>query len=117
MEALDLLPRNGRIFFPAKGNIAYQKGGWAGSVSVWLKTDPNTMFKSRFCDPVQITERGASNGGIWFDFNDAKPRDLRMGTFPAVTAGGKPIAENDPAAPIIWLKGAGFKSSEWHHVG
>ena len=116
LEARDLLPRNGRIFFPAQGNIAYRKGGWAGSVSVWLKTDPNTMLKSGFCDPVQITERGAANGGIWFDFNDAKPRDMRMGAFPAVPAGGKPIAESDPSAPIIWLKGVGFKASEWHHV-
>src|SRR5687767_14057702 len=46
LEATDLLPRNGRIFFPAKDNIAYRKGGWAGSVSFWLKTDPNTMLKS-----------------------------------------------------------------------
>jgi hypothetical protein len=116
LEARDLLPRNGRIFFPAQGNIAYRKGGWAGSVSVWLKTDPDTMFKGRFCDPVQITERGAGNGGIWVDFNDAKPRDMRMGAFPAVPAGGKPLAESDPSAPIIRLKGVGFKASEWHHV-
>ena len=59
-------------------------------------------------------ERG--NGGIWVDFNDAKPRDMRMGSFPAVPAGGKPLAESDPSAPIIWLKGVGFKASDWHHV-
>jgi hypothetical protein len=116
LEARDLLPRNGRIFFPAQGNIAYRKGGWEGSVSVWLKTDPNTMLKSRFCDPVQITERGASNGGLWFDFNDSKPRDMRMGAFPAVRTGEKPVGEGDPSAPIIWLKGVGFKADEWHHV-
>ena len=39
-----------------------------------------------------------------------------MGTFPAVPAGGKPIAESDPLAPIIWLKAAGFKATDWHHV-
>jgi hypothetical protein len=116
LEAAGLLPRNGRIFFPARGNLAYRKDGWGGSVSVWLKTDPNTMLKTRFCDPVQITERGATNGGIWFDFNDAKPRDMRMGAFPAVHVGAKPIAEGDPAAPIIWLKDVGFKATEWHHV-
>ncbi|MGH9630999.1 MAG: LamG-like jellyroll fold domain-containing protein [Bryobacteraceae bacterium] len=116
LEARDLLPHNGRIFFPAKDNIAYRTDGWAGSLSVWLKTDPNTMLKSRFCDPVQITQRGAGNGGIWFDFNDAKPRDLRMGAFPAVPAGGKALAESDPLAPIIWLKGVSFKASDWHHV-
>ncbi len=116
LEAVDLLPRNGRIFFPAKGNIAYKKGGWAGSVSVWLKTDPNTMLRTGFCDPVQITERGAANGGIWCDFNDAQPRDLRMGAFPVLRPGVKAIGENDPSSPIIWLKAPRFKATEWHHI-
>ena len=74
-----MLPRNGRIFFPAKGNLAFKKGGWGGAVSLWINTDPNTLLKTKFCDPIQITQKGANNGGIWFDFNDAKPRDLRMG--------------------------------------
>src|SRR2546423_1205436 len=34
LEAVDVLPNNGRIFFQAKGNIAYKKGGWGGAVSV-----------------------------------------------------------------------------------
>jgi hypothetical protein len=116
LEATDVLPNNGRIFLPAKGNIAYKKGGWGGSLSVWINTDPNKLFKTGFCDPIQITQKGANNGGIWFDFNDAKPRDLRMGVFPAVPEGQKGIAESDPAAPMVWVKGVGFKSGDWHHV-
>src|SRR5262245_20887130 len=42
-EAVDVLPRNGRIFFPAKGNLSFKNGGWGGSVSVWCKTDPDKM--------------------------------------------------------------------------
>jgi hypothetical protein len=116
LEATDVLPRNGRAFFPAKGNLAYRKGGWGGSVSVWVNTDPNTLFKTPFCDPIQITQKGATNGGIWFDFNDAKPRDLRMGVFPAVAEGQKPVAESDPAAPMVRVPGIGFKAGDWHHV-
>jgi hypothetical protein len=116
LEAIDVLPRNGRIYFPARGNLAYNDSGWSGSASVWIKTDPNTMFKSRFCDPLQITQKGASNGAIWFDFNDAKPRDMRMGTFPAVAEGRKPVAESDPGAPIVWVKNVGFQASDWHHI-
>jgi hypothetical protein len=84
--------------------------------SITKRKRTGSSLKTSFCDPVQITERGAGNGGIWVDFNDAKPKDMRMGTFPAVPPGGKPIAEKDPSAPIIWLKGAGFKANEWHHV-
>jgi len=35
LEAVNVLPDNGRIYFPAKGNLAFKKDGWAGSVSVW----------------------------------------------------------------------------------
>jgi hypothetical protein len=116
LEAVDVLPNNGRIFFPAKGNIAFKKGGWGGAVSVWIKTDPNRLLKTPFCDPVQITQKGANNGGIWFDFNNAKPRDLRMGAFPSIPDGQKGIGEDDPKAPMVRVPGVGFKQTDWHHV-
>jgi hypothetical protein len=116
LQATDVLPRNGRIFFPAKDNIAFKKGGWSGAVSMWINTDPNKLLKTKFCDPVQITQKGANNGGIWFDFNDASPRDLRMGVVPAVPPSAKPIGEADPNAPLVPVKGVAFKEGEWHHV-
>ncbi len=116
LECVDVIPDNGRVYFPAKGNLAYKKGGWGGTVSFWLKGDPNTMLKTGFCDPVQLTQKGANNGGIWCDFNDKKPRDFRMGVFPAVAEGVKPIAESDPKAPIVKTKSTVFKTDEWHHV-
>ena len=116
LEAVDVLPDNGRIYFPAKGNLAFKKDGWAGSLSVWCKTDPDAMLKTKFCDPIQITQKGAGNGGLWFDFNDAKPRDLRHGAFPMVPEGGKPIPESDPKAPMVRVPGIGWKAGDWHHV-
>lgn len=116
LEAVDVLPNNGRILFPARGNIGYRAGGWGGAVSIWMNTDPDKLLKTPFCDPVQITEKGANNGGVWCDFTDVKPRDMRLGAFPAVVEGLKPLLESDPAAPIVTLKDAGFKAGEWHHV-
>jgi hypothetical protein len=117
LEVVDVLPNNGRIFFPAKGNLAYRDTGWGGAVSVWINTDPNTLFKTPFCDPVQITQKGANNGGIWFDFNAAKPRrDLRMGVFPAVAEAQKGVGEDDPNAPMVRVPGVDFKTGQWHHV-
>src|SRR6187431_2504833 len=29
LEAVDVLPDNGRIFFPARGNIGHKSGGWS----------------------------------------------------------------------------------------
>jgi hypothetical protein len=65
---------------------------------------------------VQITEKGANNGGIWLDFNDASPRDARMGVFPAIAAGQPGIKESDPDAPLVVVKAVGFQVGQWHHV-
>jgi hypothetical protein len=116
LKVVDVLPNNGRIFFPAKGNIGFKKGGWSGAVSFWINTDPNKLLKTPFCDPVQITHKGANNGGIWFDFNNARPRDCRMGIFSAVSKGQKPISEDDPKAPMVRVPGAPFKAGDWHHI-
>jgi len=116
LEAVDVLPRNGRVFFPAKGNLPFDPKGWSGALSVWCKTDPNKLLKTTFCDPIQITQKGANNGGLWFDFNNAKPRDMRHGAFPAVAEGQKPIAEEDPAAPLVRVPKIDWQESDWHHV-
>lgn len=115
LEATDVLPNRGRFFYPVKGNLAFKKGGWGGACSMWINMDPQAL-KLQFCDPVQITQKGANNGGIWFDFNDAKPRDLRMGVFPAVPDGKTGAKESDADAPMVRVPKVAFKSGEWHHV-
>src|SRR5262249_9078495 len=89
LEAVGGLANNGRIFLPLKDNLAFKKGGWGGAFSVWINTDPDKLLKTKFCDPIQITEKGANNGGIWVDFNNDSPRTMRMGVFPAVKPGEK----------------------------
>ncbi len=116
LEAADVLKNNSCIYFPAKGNLAFDAKGWGGSVSMWCKTDPDKMLKTRFCDPVQITQKGANDGGLWFDFNDKKPRDLRHGAFPSVPAGTKGIGEDSPDSPMVRVPKVGWKADDWHHV-
>lgn len=116
LEALDVLPENGRIFFPAQNNLAYDARGWSGTVSFWIKTNPDTMLKTPFCDPIQITEKGATNGGLWIDFPDSDPRDLRLGAFQSEGDGRERIPESDPDAPLVVVSPVGFKETDWHHV-
>jgi hypothetical protein len=116
LEAVDVLPNRGRLFFPAKGNIAFKPTGWNGSVSFWLKTNPDTMLKTKYCDPIQITQKRAHNGALWVDFPDTKPRDLRLGAFTSLAVGEAPLKEFNPAAPLIRVKNIGFKEDEWHHI-
>jgi hypothetical protein len=117
LEAIDLPPRNGRLYFPAKGNVAFRKdGSWGGALSVWVNTDPNQSLKTPFCDPVLVTQRGLNNGSIFVHFNDAKPRALQAGTYPSIPVGQEPIPEEDPKAPLTRLKDVNFKAGEWHHI-
>jgi hypothetical protein len=66
---------------------------------------------------VQITQKGANNGGIWLDFTNDKPRAMRLGTFPAAPPGQDPIKESDADAPLVWVRKVGFKAGDWHHIG
>ncbi len=116
LDPKEALPKNGRIYFPVKNHLSYKPGGWSGAVSVWCNTDPNATIQAKFCDPIQITHKGAGDGGIWFDFNDAKPRDLRLGTFPAVVPGVKPAKESDADAPMVRVPKVDWKAGQWHHV-
>lgn len=116
LECVDVLPQRGRIFFPAQGNLDFDGDGWSGAASMWLNTDPNTLLKTPYCDPLQITHKGAHDGGIWIDFPDSKPRDMRMGIFPGLAAGEKPLEESDPEASIVRLRRVPFESGRWHHV-
>jgi hypothetical protein len=114
--ATDVVPKNGWLYFPVKGNLAYKKDGWSGSLSVWCNTDPHRLIKAKFCDPVQITQKGYDNGALWFDFNDAKPRALRFGAFTARPEGQKAVPESDPKVPLVRAPGVDWKAGEWHHV-
>lgn len=116
LEALDVLPENGRIYFPAEGNIGYKHNGWGGAFSLWCNTDPNQLLKTSFCDPIQITEKGANNGGLWFDFNNERPRDMRHGAFPGEAEGHPAFKETDANAPMVKVPKIEWKSGEWHHV-
>ncbi len=116
LEATEVLPNRGRIFYPAASNLAYSKDGWDGAVSYWLQTNPDTMLRTRFCDPIQITHRGAHNGGLWNDFPDSKPRSMRLGAFRGLADGEKAIKESDPQAPLVRIPKIGFKENEWHHI-
>lgn len=116
LEALAVLPNRGRLFFPAKGNIAFRSTAWDRTVSFWLRTNPDTMLQSRFCDPIQITQKRAHDGALWIDFPDTKPRDLRLGAFTALTQGEAALKESDPLAPLIHVKKIGFQEHDWHHL-
>src|SRR3990170_7766227 len=45
------------VFFRAQRNMRYASSDWSGTVSFWLRVDPQGQLEPGFCDPVQITPR------------------------------------------------------------
>lgn len=112
LELVGDLPRNGILYYPAAGKLAHQRGGWSGAFSIWVKPSAQTPF----CDIVYITQKRWNNGGIWFDFNHDKERDLRVGTFPAVPDGQEGPKETDANIPMLRIAKNALRFDDWNHV-
>lgn len=56
------------VFFKAEKNLAYAKDDWSGTVSFWLKTDPETELAPGYCDPIQITPREWNDAAFFVEF-------------------------------------------------
>ena len=69
------------VGFHARGNISYAADSFQGPVILSMSLDPGAI-PSRYCDPLQITDKKYSGSCIWRDFtkNDDPP-DLRLGIF------------------------------------
>ena len=106
------------IFFDGFRNVDYRARDWSGTVSLWLKLDPETDLDPGFADPLQLTTRAWNDGSFFVDFNkDGDPRDFRLGAFSDLSfwnPGNKEIPENQ--WPMLKVLSPPFGSDEWTHV-
>lgn len=53
-----------------------------GTLSFWLRLDPDKDLAPGFSDPIQITDKAYNDSAIWVDFTkDDVPRHFRLGVF------------------------------------
>src|SRR6056297_3830751 len=108
------------VFFYEGIEAGYQKENWSGTVSVWLKLDPDRDLEPGFCDPIQITERAWNDGAFFIDFDKELPRDFRFGVFPDFeTWNPNDTKFNDvPVAdrPLVTVESPPFRRDAWTHV-
>ncbi len=70
------------VFFAAPGNQHYAKENWSGTVSFWLRLDPETELEPGFTDPIQITPKAWNDAAFFVEFGkDEKPRHFRLGAY------------------------------------
>ncbi len=119
-DALRFSAKTKEVVFYEGIECGYQPRDWSGSVSVWLKLDPNQDLEPGFCDPLQITERAWNDAAFFVDFDKDLPRDFRLGVFADLKTWNPreieweqfPVAER----PMVVVKQPPFSSSEWTHV-
>lgn len=111
----------GYIYYPSAKNIAYSKENWSSTISFWLSLDPATDLKPGYCDPIQITDSGYNDAGIWVDFTKENPRDFRLGVIEDRDAWNPNPEGPDNENPIFidllpGVKNPPFGTGKWTHV-
>lgn len=100
--------------------MPYQSKDWSGTVSFWMRLDPDKDLEPGYCDPLQITEKAWNDGAFFVDFDKDLPRDFRLGVFSNLRFWNP---ENVPwekwpvdKRPMVTVKKPGFSRESWKHV-
>ncbi len=121
-DALRFKTKNTKaVFFKADGNIPFDPKNWTGTISFWLKLNPDEDLAPGFCDPIQVTDKAYNDSAIWVDFTkDDKPRHFRLGIFGALSAWNPNKLESDKNPDfnnrLVVVKQAPFARDRWTHV-
>ena len=106
------------LFYQAAKNLSYQSAQWSGSVSLWLKLDPEEDLEPGYCDPLFITPRAWNDAAFFVDFDkEGDPRDFRLGAFADLklwNPEGLEVPESE--RPLVKVANPPFSREAWTHV-
>jgi hypothetical protein len=109
------------VFFHGEKNFPHTKSNWSGTVSFWLRLNPDADLEPGFCDPIQITSKEWNDAAFWVDFSkDERPRHFRFGAFADRSVWDPDKRDYDalPAneRPVIPVTAPSFSRDRWTHV-
>jgi hypothetical protein len=118
--ALEFTRENSHVvFYKAEKNVAYSTENFSGTVSFWLRLDPQKIPQT-YTDPIQLTDKDYSNSAIWVDFtkNDT-PSDFRLGIFGDQKVWDKKNQKGESEAffwRLLKIVKPPFSPDKWTHV-
>ncbi len=119
-DALRFSDNSPQVLFYSGSNAGFQETNWAGTVSFWLKLNPDKDLKPGYCDPIQITDKTWNNAAFFVDFDKDLPRVFRLGVFsnykfwnPQDTPWDQIKIADRPMVPVAMPP---FRNDEWTHV-
>ncbi|MBK9170480.1 MAG: LamG domain-containing protein [Bryobacterales bacterium] len=121
-DALKFPTKNTKaVFYKAPRNVAFDARNWSGTLSFWLKLDPDKDLAPGYCDPIQVTDKAYNDSAIWVDYSkDDVPRHFRLGVFGALKSWNPDNlqGEENPAfsGRLVKVTRPPFRADRWTHV-
>ena len=111
--------RGANIFYAAQANAGFAPRNWSGTVSVWLRLDPDVDLTG-YADPVQMGDKGPLEQGIFIEFTRDAPRSFRLAACPAKQTWNAANRKWEDIAvaerPIVQVDQPPFSRERWTHV-
>ena len=110
-----------QVFFRGGDNIGYKPKNWNGSLSFWMRLDPDKDLEPGYCDPVQLVGQAWTEGNMFVEFSkDHTPRHFRYAIM-AVTKFWNPNNRKweempEPERPMVAVHQPPFRRDRWTHV-
>lgn len=108
------------FFYKGIDNMVYERDDWTGTVSFWIRLNPDEDLRDGYSDPIQITSRAWNDGALFVDFTAEDPRTFRFAIIPDREVwdpeerewGDVPFEER----PMLNIPDHPFSKDEWTHV-
>ena len=110
-----------QVFYKAVDNVGYKPKNWNGSLSFWMRLDPDKDLEPGYCDPVQLVGQAWNEGNMFVEFSkDHTPRHFRFAIM-AVTKFWNPNNRKweeipDKERPMVPVYQPPFRRDRWTHV-
>lgn len=109
------------VFFEGGPNMAHRPSDWQGTISFWLKLDPDKDLEPGYCDPLQLVGQTWDSGHMFAEFSkDHTPRRFRFAIRPVKQLWNPDNVkwEDSPEKPRLMSESVTppFRSDRWTHV-
>jgi len=108
------------FFYFGEENMHYESVNWSGTISFWMRLDPEEDLRSGYSDPIQITPHAWNNGALFVDFTEEIPRIFRFAIFADRDVWDPEQSEWDEIPieerPMVDVEDLPFNREDWTHV-
>lgn len=119
-DCLRFTEKTDQVVMFAGSEMHYAAENWSGTVSLWLRLNPDQDLPPGFCDPLQITDKAWNDASFFVDFDKELPRAFRLGAFSNLRHWNPNNVSWDDwpvdKRPMVSVNTPPFSRDAWTHV-